>query len=252
MMLEHLMYKAIFEMSADRVEFFSRLFTKPRPAGLSATSSALDIVTVYWTVRTDTEPVYRANLAAIQRVLVEKHRLPLSSRDLEGIDYVYHQFYWYGPAMTWTTTTGARQSGLPTFGDLMKQTDATGRELSFLATEVAFAVVKGLQGKESHRASRGRLCRPEGDSRRRRLRPGPAGDGIRLLRLGRGAAAGPEAPMVHVLLECCDAAHHRRERADSSADGVARGKGAMAKAPSPAPPILVPIAAEVKNCALPR
>ena len=29
-----LMYKALFEMSADRAEFVSRLFTKPRPAGL--------------------------------------------------------------------------------------------------------------------------------------------------------------------------------------------------------------------------
>src|SRR5438876_8112924 len=39
MMLEHLMYKAIFEMSADRVEFVSNLFSRPRPAGLTADSS---------------------------------------------------------------------------------------------------------------------------------------------------------------------------------------------------------------------
>ena len=31
----HLMYKALFEMSADRAEFVSRLFTKQRPAGLT-------------------------------------------------------------------------------------------------------------------------------------------------------------------------------------------------------------------------
>ena len=34
-----LMYKALFELSADRAEFVSRLFTKPRPAGLTATST---------------------------------------------------------------------------------------------------------------------------------------------------------------------------------------------------------------------
>ena len=32
-LLQHLMYKAIFELSADRAEFVSRLFSKPRPAG---------------------------------------------------------------------------------------------------------------------------------------------------------------------------------------------------------------------------
>src|SRR6478672_7698813 len=29
---EHLMYKALFEMSADRAEFLSRLFSRPKPA----------------------------------------------------------------------------------------------------------------------------------------------------------------------------------------------------------------------------
>src|SRR5215467_8846062 len=33
-MLELLMYKALFEMSADRVEFVSRLFSRPKPMGL--------------------------------------------------------------------------------------------------------------------------------------------------------------------------------------------------------------------------
>src|SRR5262245_43187420 len=31
-LLEHLMYKAIFELSVDRAEFVSRLFSRPRPA----------------------------------------------------------------------------------------------------------------------------------------------------------------------------------------------------------------------------
>src|SRR5262252_1391238 len=37
-MLELLMYKALFEMSADRVEFISRLFSRPKPGGLRATA----------------------------------------------------------------------------------------------------------------------------------------------------------------------------------------------------------------------
>src|SRR6185295_2794513 len=32
---EHLLYKALFEMSADRADFLARLFSRPRPAGLS-------------------------------------------------------------------------------------------------------------------------------------------------------------------------------------------------------------------------
>src|SRR6185312_13758527 len=39
----HLMYKALFEMSADRAEFVSRLFSKARPEGLGPKSSAAEI-----------------------------------------------------------------------------------------------------------------------------------------------------------------------------------------------------------------
>src|SRR2546421_13122442 len=33
-MIEHLMYKALFELSFDRSEFLARLFSRPRPADL--------------------------------------------------------------------------------------------------------------------------------------------------------------------------------------------------------------------------
>src|SRR5579872_6265586 len=39
-----LMYKALFDLSANRAEFMSRLFSKKRPDGLSAKSTATDIV----------------------------------------------------------------------------------------------------------------------------------------------------------------------------------------------------------------
>src|SRR5436190_6914255 len=39
-LVELLMYKALFEMSADRVEFVSRLFSRQKPGGLAANSSA--------------------------------------------------------------------------------------------------------------------------------------------------------------------------------------------------------------------
>src|SRR2546423_5581353 len=34
-MLEHLMYKAALELSRDRADFLSRLFSRPRPGGLA-------------------------------------------------------------------------------------------------------------------------------------------------------------------------------------------------------------------------
>ena len=46
-MLEHLLYKALFEMSADRAEFVSRLFSLKRPAGLSEQSTVDELFRAY-------------------------------------------------------------------------------------------------------------------------------------------------------------------------------------------------------------
>ena len=48
---QHLMYKAIFELSADRAEFVSRLFSKKRPAGIGAKSSVVELFTAFDRVR---------------------------------------------------------------------------------------------------------------------------------------------------------------------------------------------------------
>ena len=78
-----LMYKALFELSADRAEFYSRLFSKKRPDGLTSASTALQIVTAYERVPT-TEAVYKDNLKAVEDLLMKKHGFPLSSLTFRG------------------------------------------------------------------------------------------------------------------------------------------------------------------------
>src|SRR5436853_611450 len=42
-MLEHLMYKALIELSEDRVDFLSKLFSRKRPEDVGAESTAEDL-----------------------------------------------------------------------------------------------------------------------------------------------------------------------------------------------------------------
>jgi hypothetical protein len=46
-LLVHLMYKALFELSKDRAEFVSLLFSKPRPAGVGPHSTAADLFAAF-------------------------------------------------------------------------------------------------------------------------------------------------------------------------------------------------------------
>jgi hypothetical protein len=131
-----LMYKALFELSADRAEFVSRLFAKPRPDGLSPSATAQDLFAAFSRVATS-DALYRQTLAEIEHQLLKVHALPLPQRDLEGLRAVYEAFYWNGYYV--------RSS--PSYWDLMAATDAAGVSRSFLSSEAAFGVLKDLQAR---------------------------------------------------------------------------------------------------------
>ena len=147
-----LLYKALFEMSSDRADFFGRLFTKKRPDGLSESSTASDIVARYWdsTAVTEAEPIYKQNLQAIKDHLTKSpHRLPLPTEDLDGIEYVYYNFYWFGPSITYNSSTSGNsgRGNMATYADLMTAEYPEGVVRSYLASEESFRFLKDLQSR---------------------------------------------------------------------------------------------------------
>jgi hypothetical protein len=103
--VQHLMYKAIFELAKDRADFVSLLFSKPRPKGLDSNSTVAQIWDAYWTVSTDTA-AYRPNLARIATHLTKTHGFPLDADDLASLAYVYRAFYELGPIITYSSYSG--------------------------------------------------------------------------------------------------------------------------------------------------
>src|SRR3989475_6688634 len=102
----HLMYKALFELSKDRAEFVSRLFSRKRPDGLTAKSTVGEIFDAYLKAEGSKE-IYEENLKAVEDVLVKKHGFPLTSGDLEGIRWALSNYYQFGPSINY----GSRLSG---------------------------------------------------------------------------------------------------------------------------------------------
>jgi hypothetical protein len=141
-----LMYKALFEMSADRADFVGKLFSKKRPEGLDRNSSATEIFAAYRGVETS-EALFKENLKAIDELLVNKHHFALSDGDKQGVEYVYHAFFNFGPALNYSSTGGFGGRYQPTYADLMAATDEAGQSRSFLANEENFGVMKALETK---------------------------------------------------------------------------------------------------------
>jgi hypothetical protein len=145
-----LVYKAVFELSKDRAEFVSRLFTRPRPAGLSTSSTVAEIMNAYWLIPTGDEAAYAANLQAVQDHLTKTHKFPLPATDIEGVANAYRAFYHYGPAMNYNASLSLTNTGggnAANYLNLMTQTDSSGRFLTFLGSEENFVYVKDLEAR---------------------------------------------------------------------------------------------------------
>ena len=133
-LLIHLMYKAIFELTRDRADFVSMLFSRPRPERLNADSTVADLFAAFASASND-EALYERNLKAIVDRLVKFHGLPLSPREIDGLARVYRVFFDRGASIRFS----------PTYVDLMTATDDAGTFRSYLASNASFAFLRELE-----------------------------------------------------------------------------------------------------------
>ena len=142
-----LLYKALFELSADRAEFVSRLFSKKRPDGLSRTSTAQEIFAAYLTAETSPE-LYAQNLKAVFDQLTGRHRFALGPEDRELLEYVFDNFRKFGPAIRYSSSQGGGGGNFqPSYAELMLSAPPEGEMLSYLSSEERFTVLKDLERK---------------------------------------------------------------------------------------------------------
>jgi hypothetical protein len=163
-MLALLLYKALFEMTDNRADFVSQLFSRKRPPNLDAKTKVSTLIAAYKAVPADA--TYQQETLKTIKSVFAKHGFKLSDEDLKTIDRVHAVFYRAGPTIDYTTESTQLpprpQAGFPSFERMMIATDgdcgspcltsyavppAPGRAWSFLATEENFQYVRSMQLK---------------------------------------------------------------------------------------------------------
>lgn len=154
-MLEHLMFKAIIELSPTRSEFLARLFSRPRAPGADAgqTAAALLATSAEQTVE---ETRYSKHLREILDQLEKTHGFALTADDERTIEYIYQTFVEYGPDITYSPQPmrlmppgmmRAPSSPYPSFAELLTETDGQGVNRSYLASEDNYKVLREMEQK---------------------------------------------------------------------------------------------------------
>jgi hypothetical protein len=146
-MLELMMYRAIFELSADRADFLSMLFSRVRPEGLTEKATVDQLLRAYLPGSRD-EMLYQKNVKAIQNLLVQKHQFGLSLTDLQNVAYVYGVFANDGPYLDYSSGgLGTAPGGMPNYAELMVAGDSRGEKQSYLASEEKYRFIREMEMK---------------------------------------------------------------------------------------------------------
>ena len=142
--MQHLLYKALFELSADRAEFIARLFSFTRPAGIDRNASIEDIWKAFGASIAVDRARFVANAIEVERLLGQTHRLKLSSEDVMMLERVYEAFFRFGPAIDYSGGVKGLTTANTNFQKLTLTVDGAGVPRSFLASDESFQVLKSL------------------------------------------------------------------------------------------------------------
>jgi hypothetical protein len=146
-MLQHLLYKALFMMSRNRVEYLSQLFARPLPKDFKK-----------WNERPIRDLVDYFDRTPLDQRLADKlkddvHRklatfgLTLSQRDLETIDEIHHAFYTDCMEVRYTIRDRPTGRFFPAYRDILLEKDLDGRHRNYFASEADFQVIKGMHDR---------------------------------------------------------------------------------------------------------
>ncbi|MEO7189449.1 MAG: hypothetical protein ABI051_00180 [Vicinamibacterales bacterium] len=150
----HLLYKALFETSVDRAEFVSRVFGRPRPAGLNTASTAEAIFAAFERAA-PSQALHDRTYRDVITYLTTTRGFALSEGDRQGIAYVYDAWFGPGPAISYQLTAsggggfgrGGGRGANATYAALMTSSDAAGKNWSYLATEDNYRFLKTLHSQ---------------------------------------------------------------------------------------------------------
>lgn len=134
-MLQHLMYKAIFEMAESRAAFLSILFGKPLTGDDPPDKNTSIEGLVKYFKRASSDDTYtQRNLSKVKSLIKDKYKVKLSSEDEGKMDYVFKAFNREGLSIRFRSHArkGFYSSFYPEMEDILLETDLKGERGSYL------------------------------------------------------------------------------------------------------------------------
>lgn len=143
-LLQHLLFKAMFARSRNRIEYLCTFFGKPFPRTRGwETRSIKDLVDYIDSTASDPK-LFEKTLKDVRQD-VQKYGIPLSQSDLETIAKVQRAFYGAGLDIRYSSYHRPPRSIYPPYRELLLETDLEGQQQNYFSSEEDFQFLKKLE-----------------------------------------------------------------------------------------------------------
>jgi|RhiMetdeSRZDD1v2_1073273.scaffolds.fasta_scaffold66873_6 hypothetical protein len=146
-LLQHLMFKALFEMARNRVEYLALLTGRAVPNDVAKWNrrSVNDIVE--FIEKSPPDPDQFETTRTIVRTKVRRFGIPVSPSEFETIGRIQQAFFDAGLELRFTSLGRPPRAYYPTLRNLLLERDLTGKQLTYLANEDDFQFLKALEAR---------------------------------------------------------------------------------------------------------
>jgi len=146
-LLQHLLFKAMFGRSRNRVEYLCTMFGKPFPKTKGWESRGVKELSEYID-STASDPKLFEKTSKDIRQDIQKFGIPLTQTDLETIGKVQHAFFSAGLDIRYSSYHRPPRSIYPPYRELLLETDLGGQQQNYFNSEDDFQFIKRLEDQD--------------------------------------------------------------------------------------------------------
>jgi hypothetical protein len=144
-LLEHLLFKSLFEIAHNRIEYLCLLTGRPAPHDTEKWDARSIDELIEYVDATKPDLAFVEVLRATVAERVSGFGLPLEDGDLMTIARFHDAFINAGLSLRFQSFNRPPRRDYPTLRQLLLESDLTGRQANYLASENDFRFVKALQ-----------------------------------------------------------------------------------------------------------
>lgn len=144
-MIEHQLFKAVFSLSRNRMEYLCVLLAKPLPPDIEGWKHRpIGDIIAYVDQTPATVDIARSTELEIEK-RARSFGIPLTEHDIEVLAMYRAAFIRHGLDVQYSSLNNSMMGNMPVWRDLLTEVDRAGNRLNYLAADSLFQVVKSMQ-----------------------------------------------------------------------------------------------------------